>query len=941
MRDLIFEYDERLSGFPSDKKKYLDYFKNILCFITVCVYKKFVDYKTELQKLPSEVRSAKIADSSNSLIRIYNLLSDCYSVGQLDFRAVEDILLNLQIDDRINNVGRKFITDVGAQRFFDFDRLGNKLSKYIYSLKKSMISSRYIAKFGFDDLCECIRAFPILSEGSIEFCDYRGSSEYASVEVTLEGKPIDLGDLVIVLRDETVYYLNEVNVQDPRTFTPENERKLQCLTAEYSVPNGEALRVVLMDEEPSEWKKSPNELRFFGDTCIEDFLLKYRLVNLCSENKSSIAWEYSFIDNTYIKYLAIAIADKLDSEAKIMIGKKFGEQYPELFVRFDRDGFKHWDEIIIFLLLEVGVYELLFYLFKFAHLDYDEIKEEFRMRFGDNVTKLEKQYEIIRTPSLVASKNNDGKCHAKVQALILLAGKLLLANEVNVFVNDGTGAISEIKDGLKEVFENGSMKRSEKILYFANRLINLNSFIVTFYSVLLEFYAKGKAQALENFAKLFSGDSFGASEDLSVEAFRRASSSMRRRIYGKYSKLIQIKLWDDAAFSELIRLVKMSFGDVRELIDDLRQRGSYSAYFYEMTGRKSLFDYEEFSKIEDAVMNELLSLKDADDSLKNLYTALFRYIGYLTDGRLDRETTIEGAIYPIIGICTQSVISRDGYRYSYLSVPKGGDREGKPIKIITNETMHAGELYYCVPNVKRCFYSKNVEREYDGIWLNPQIIPYSVYLPNIRAELEQLQDKADYAQVAELIYRADEGVYFRLFGGLENAVKVISYLFDVQASPFYKKHIKFLRMVSDDALERNIAAVALFYDKLPEWDENVITDAFYAKGVACPASFTDACRSMSDTFQESNGNNYYVSDLCVHPDYRERGYAKHLLNCLTRIVEKEYSKKNIVLSVYANNTAALGLYSQMGFISYVSAYDNRGQSDVHEEKYYKMIKYVW
>ena len=65
-----------------------------------------------------------------------------------------------------------------------------------------------------------------------------------------------------------------------------------------------------------------------------------------------------------------------------------------------------------------------------------------------------------------------------------------------------------------------------------------------------------------------------------------------------------------------------------------------------------------------------------------------------------------------------------------------------------------------------------------------------------------------------------------------------------------------------------------------------------------------------------------------------------MLNCLIRVVEKDVSGKNVVLSVYEDNTVALNLYYQMGFIPYVAGYDNRGDGVLFTEKYFKMIKYT-
>lgn len=85
---------------------------------------------------------------------------------------------------------------------------------------------------------------------------------------------------------------------------------------------------------------------------------------------------------------------------------------------------------------------------------------------------------------------------------------------------------------------------------------------------------------------------------------------------------------------------------------------------------------------------------------------------------------------------------------------------------------------------------------------------------------------------------------------------------------------------------------------------------------------------------------YLVYHMKDGENYRGCGYAKFMLNCLIHVAEKDFSGKNVVLSVYEENFAALNLYNLMGFIPYVSDYDSRGCGRNNREKYFKMIKYV-
>ena len=176
-----------------------------------------------------------------------------------------------------------------------------------------------------------------------------------------------------------------------------------------------------------------------------------------------------------------------------------------------------------------------------------------------------------------------------------------------------------------------------------------------------------------------------------------------------------------------------------------------------------------------------------------------------------------------------------------------------------------------------------------------------------------------------------------MFGNIENAVKVLEILFDKGHSVFNKRYVRLLRISGAD--DNGVIAAATLYRTLPAWDENVMVNAFNAAKVPVTEETRSAFESLCDTFDDAIGDNYYVSDICVDENYRNRGYGKCMLNNIIRVAEKQ-TGVNVVLSVYENNISAMSLYNLMGFIPYVSAYDNRGEGNNHKEKYFKMIKYT-
>lgn len=953
MQDLVFNFDNNYDDFLSDDSSMIQYFYNSIMLAAIITYRAFLDWKKSLNKLTTEEKEKYISRLSNSTIRLYNLLEGCYDVKKFDLDFVENLLVNLQIDSALDTKDN-FIRMIGLNRFFSFE---DNLTKYIFVLKKSRLSSRGPNSFSFDNLYEALEMFKCFSKARVEIVEYKdfALSTLKSIKLSFLGKDIslDLKELICINQNDC-YFLEDFSIDDARIFTESNPQKDQMITLNYisfldasqicvRLSNTNCEMSMLTDD------KSNDNVVFdvISTTAIEDFLLNYNIINVdIIENGSYFFKDYISFNNKYIKYLALTISDVVSFQTKQAILEIYREKYEDVFnklqIRSFYDSYNahyyRWDEIIIFLLLEEGIFDFLVFLLQYEK--YEAFLSAFYLRFGEKITKIKEDNVLIDKPTLnIQYKNSLKEIQNHAGALISLATKLLAVESADY--ND-SGRVLSLPDIILEVehkYSSEKLKNQEKIVSISNLLMRVVSFLDTFYKGFLEYIRLRNVKDLSLNETWFPTLSeYKEDKELLLKSFSSNVNEAKR----KNTELIRTDIFcaDNKFYlGELKLIIENLFKSLRQTNSISQNRNSpFNEALYNSLGKRALFSDKQMKYHQDKIISVITKYLNCDLNNKEFvdeyYKVVRSFFMYLGGNSNSTEQSLEYSIYPLVCTYSNGVISQDGYRYSYMIVNRTNKNKPTKLKIIVDEEFDFGETYYCFPNLRRIANFRNTNYKIqERVWINPIIIPQKYYSSNISAKFERLYDTNDFENAAELIYKTDEIIYGSLFGNLNNAKIVLSYLFENKNSIFYKDYYYVIKM------EGQVVAIASLYNKLPQWNSDIIEKAFRDCNITIPETMRTSYLYFEDTFNDSIGSSNVICDVCVKEEYRNKGLARCLLSNIIKKVEG--NGENLLISVYSNNIVALNLYASMGFIPYVSNYDTRGQgNNKHQYEYYKMIKYT-
>ena len=175
---------------------------------------------------------------------------------------------------------------------------------------------------------------------------------------------------------------------------------------------------------------------------------------------------------------------------------------------------------------------------------------------------------------------------------------------------------------------------------------------------------------------------------------------------------------------------------------------------------------------------------------------------------------------------------------------------------------------------------------------------------DISVEFRKASVNDNLEEIAELLYRTDQYIYPYWFETLEKCKKELSKLM-LEDKFFF--NINNLYVMVDNTNKKVIGVVCIVdkrvdlsynYEELEKVNDRYnFTINNYVKGLIDEVSRSDFV---------------YISNVCVHPNYRGMHIGSIMMKNIIEIYKKQYFKE-IVLDVLADNPGAVKLYQNMGF----------------------------
>lgn len=182
-------------------------------------------------------------------------------------------------------------------------------------------------------------------------------------------------------------------------------------------------------------------------------------------------------------------------------------------------------------------------------------------------------------------------------------------------------------------------------------------------------------------------------------------------------------------------------------------------------------------------------------------------------------------------------------------------------------------------------------------------------------------------EIAELLYRTDPYIYPYWFSSLDNCKKELSKLL-LEDKFFF--NINNLYIMIDNYNNRIIGVICVV-------DKDVDLNYDYDKLEKVNKRYEFTINNyIKELIKEvKNAQFAYISNVCVHPDYRGKHVGSMMLKHVIEICKKEYFEE-IALDVIADNFGAIKLYQNLGFEQSSEIFDGFNDPELEKPKVFSM-----
>ena len=727
LRDCIFGGDNNYEDtFLSSKPIILKYFSNIINFAFIFIYSKYKVWKVFDNNIDEE--------TPTNLMRVFYEFEKLYTENPLNFDAIENILLDIQLDISTNG------SICNELRLNYCIAKNTNFVKHAYKAKTSRKSYRLnddsSLEDTYSDLIDLISTFPFLRDTVLKKEPLPNSYVYDSGELielkNLNKIIIDFDSvsnekafsnnldthLVLLNQNDTFYCLESIENKIDKNSN-------NCLLLKYW-SFGEFCNITELYI-----SKNKNCIDNFkgscflisSDTAYENYyyeLLSNASTNTDGDDKYRIKDFYS-INFKFIKVLSLALSDVVGDEGHKFLTQNYGQKYKFSIVKGgvevkheDEILFYTWSEIIALLMIDEGVSNIITSLVYNNNNIKNQLLNNLEFRFGKEIfnkteinEKIEKNIEELKTKweasNKFLNKNNnifnvefnEHKAEVIARNIVMGVYKAMNGNdlkETSIVFPASLRAKKIILDDIKK----STLPVKERYDIVKNLVIKTIKGLYEFYYGFFGYAKVKKEFDSESFYKSLSNEEIQNFQDRAVEKFNERYDAKKEQL-------------SDEAYDNIDKIIEDFKTFCLEI--ELGGREKELSLLKETVGKNKILD----TVILDELQNFMHCPEDEDD-LEEVIDRAKRFFTYLQTGKHRKTNLNLGIIFPLIATCEYLDSSRDGTEFYHFSIINKNGVEVN-LRVLSEFTYSLNTKYFFLPNRMSSDQRMN-------IWIEPIVIEF-------------------------------------------------------------------------------------------------------------------------------------------------------------------------------------------------------------------------